>query len=57
MTKQEVYGAIESIARGQGFYGSLLERLNAVSEETANEFLDRFAECKDMIDVIMLLEG
>ena len=57
MTRQEVYGAIETMASNQGFYGRLLERLNEVSEETANSFLDGFTDCKDMIDVIMLLEG
>ena len=57
MTRQEVYGAIESMASNQGFYGRLLERLGEVSEETATEFLDSFTECKDIIDVIMLMEG
>ena len=57
MSGNEVYAIIESMAVSQGFYGRLLERLNEVSEETANEFLDGFADCKDMIDVIMLMEG
>ena len=57
MTRKEVYGAIESMASNQGFYGRLLARLNEVSEETANEFLDGFADCKDMIDVMMKMEG
>ena len=56
MTRQEVYGAIETMAVSQGFYGRLLERINDVSEETANGFLDSFADCKDMIDVIMQIE-
>ena len=57
MTRQEVYGAIENMADSQGFYGRLLERINDVSEETRLQFLDSFADCKDMLDVIMLLEG
>ena len=57
MTRKEVYGFIESMAVSQGFYGRLLSRLNEVGEDAANEFLDSFADCKDMIDVIMLLEG
>lgn len=57
MTRQEVYGFIESMAASQGFYGRLLSRLNEVGEDLANEFLDSFTDCKDMIDVIMLLEG
>ena len=57
MTRKEVYGVIESMAASQGFYARLLNRLNEVGEDLANEFLDSFADCKDMIDVIMLLEG
>ena len=41
----------------QGFYARLLNRLNEVGEDVANEFLDSFTDCKDMLDVIMLLEG
>ena len=57
MTRKEVYGFIESMAVSQGFYARLLNRLNEVGEDVANEFLDSFADCKDIIDVIMLLEG
>ncbi len=57
MTRKEVYGFIESMAVSQGFYGRLLSRLNEVGEDSANEFLDGFTDCKDMIDVIMKMEG
>ena len=57
MSGNEVYAIIEMMASSQGFYGRLLERLNEVSEETANGFLDSFSDCKDIIDVIMVLEG
>ncbi len=57
MTRQEVYGIIENLANGQGFYGRLLDSLNAVDEVTANGYLDSFADCNDMIDVIMEIEG
>ena len=56
MTRKEVYERIEMMASSQGFYGQLLSQLNEVSEETANEFLDSFANCKDIIDVIMQIE-
>ena len=45
------------MAASQGFYGRLLSRLNEVGEAAANEFLDSFADCKDMVDVIMAIEG
>ena len=57
MTRQEVYGVIESMAVSQGFYGRLLSRLEEVDEDVSNEFLDSFADCKDIIDVIMKMEG
>jgi hypothetical protein len=57
MSGNEVYAIIESLAASQGFYGRLLARLNEVGEDVANEFLDSFADCKDIIDVIMLIEG
>ena len=57
MTGKEVYSVIESLARSQGFYGRLLSRLSEAPEETANEFLDSFADCKDVVDVIMAMEG
>ncbi|MDD4391052.1 MAG: hypothetical protein PHW03_09725 [Eubacteriales bacterium] len=57
MSREEVYGIIETLANGQGFYARLLNRLNAVDKDVSNEFLDSFADCKDMIDVIMVIEG
>lgn len=57
MSGKEVYAIIEAMASSQGFYGRLLERLNEVPEETVNNFLDSFADCKDIIDVIMVIEG
>ena len=57
MTRQEVRESIASKAISQLFYRRLLQRLDEVSEETANEFLDRFADCKDVGDVLMLMEA
>ncbi len=56
MTREEVYRSIASKAVSQRFYERLLERLSEVSEDVANGFLDRFADCKDTTDVIMFLE-
>ena len=44
MTRKEVYSAFESMAVSQGFYRRLLGRLDEVSEETANEYLDSFTD-------------
>lgn len=57
MSREEVHGIIETLANGQGFYARLLNRLNAVDKDVSNEFLDSFADCTDIIDVVMLLEG
>ena len=57
MTREEVYMSIASKACNQHFYRRLLGWIDEVDEETANEFLDRFADCKDVGDVLMLMEG
>lgn len=57
MTGKEVYSVIETLASSQGFYGRLLSRLSEVPEETANDFLNGFADCKDIVDVIMTIKG
>ncbi len=57
MTRQEVRESIASKAVSQFFYRRLLKRLNEVDEDVANEFLDRFADCKDVGDVLMLMEA
>ena len=57
MTRQEVRESIASKAVSQFFYRRLLDRLNEVDEDVANEFLDRFADCKDVGDVLMLMEA
>ena len=56
MTRQEVYDVIKNMADLQGFYRQLLSRLNDADKDAANKFLDRFADCKDIIDVIMQME-
>lgn len=57
MTREEVYGSIASKACNQRFYRRLLGWIDEVDEETANGFLDSFADCNDVVDVLMLLEG
>ena len=56
MTRQDVLEAFESKAISQWFYRGLLDRLSEVSEETANKFFDRFADSKDVVDVLMLAD-
>lgn len=57
MTREEVYRSIASKACNQRFYRRLLGWIDEVDEETANGFLDSFADCNDVVDVLMLLEG
>ena len=57
MTRQEVRESIESKAVSQFFYRRLLGWIDEVDEETANGFLDSFADCNDVGDVLMLMEA
>lgn len=57
MTRQEVYSAFESKAVSQLFYRRLLGWIDEVDEETANGFLDSFADCNDVVDVLMFMEA
>lgn len=54
MTKKELKQLIESLAKSQGFYGRLLERLNDNPE--AWDYLEQ-QEFTDEIDFILWLES
>jgi hypothetical protein len=54
-----VFKTCRTFAPSQGFYGRLLrdlERLEAENEDLA-EFWEQFEDCKDVLDVVMKLEG
>ena len=57
MTRKQVKAEIRQLAKHQGFYGRLLEDLNEAPEEDQNAFYDQFADCKDIVDFIMTIEG
>ena len=57
MTREQVKAEIRQLANHQGFYGRLLEELNEAPEEDQNAFYDQFADCKDIVDFIMAIEG
>lgn len=54
-----VFKTCRTFAPSQGFYGRLLrdlEQLEAENEDLA-EFWAQFEDCKDVLDVVMVLEG
>lgn len=54
-----VFETCRTFAGSQGFYGRLLrdlEQLEAENEDLA-EFWEQFEDCKDVLDVVMKLEG
>lgn len=51
-------GVFGMLARSQGFYGRLLRDLNAreAAGEDLTPFFDQFKNCKDAVDVVMVVE-
>lgn len=62
MKRQEILEAIRLLARAQGFYGRLYERLLETQQEdydTYDEFMQALErlDFKDSLDLVMYLEG
>ena len=59
MSKKQVMNLIDTLAMSQGFYGRLgrsIREAEANGVDTAVWF-EQFADCKDIIDVILKIEG
>lgn len=57
MGREKVLEIIEGLAHSQGFYRRLLEALCMADEDEANDWLDQFGDCADVVDVVMRIEG
>jgi len=59
MNREEVMGVFHTLARSQGFYGRLIRNIEAREDagEDMSGFFGQFANCRDMVDVIMIVEG
>lgn len=57
MDREQVLEIIEDLAHSQGLYGRLLKALFMADEDDANEWLDQFGDCADVVDVVMRIEG
>ena len=57
MDREKVLEIIEGLAHSQGFYRRLLEALYMADEDEANDWLDQFGDCADVVDVVMRIEG
>lgn len=59
LTRKEIYEAIESLAKSQGFYARLLNRINGAEDEDRDVFFIKLEEqnFKDTVDLVLYLEG
>lgn len=59
MNREEVMGVFSMLAGSQGFYGRLIRDIEAREDagEDMSDFFGQFANCRDAVDVIMIVEG
>ena len=56
MAKKKVLGVFKMLARSQGFYGRLLSSIGYNGENVDDEFFEQFKNCKNAVDVVMMVE-
>lgn len=58
MARKEVMSVFETLAGSQGFYGRLLRNLRAAEANGTDltPFFAQFKNCKDAVDVVMVVE-
>lgn len=58
MTRNEVMNNIKMLACSQGFYGRMLRDIEEAEAngEDLTEFFEQFNDCKDPVDMILLIE-
>lgn len=60
MKEQQVVNIIRILSRSQGFYGRLLESLMEAKKndpDAYHGFLKQFKDCKDEVEVILMIEA
>lgn len=56
MKKRDVIKVFQLLARSQGSYGRLLSQIGRNGENAPDGFFEKFADCKDIVDVVMCVE-
>lgn len=56
MKKRDVIKVFRLLARSQGSYGRLLSQIGRNGENAPDGFFEKFADCKDIVDVVMCVE-
>lgn len=59
MTENQALNHIRQLSHSQGFYGRLLGALEEVREqnpEAYHEYLGQFKDCKDPVDMALMIE-
>ena len=60
MNEEEILNTVRSLARSQGFYGRLYERIMDLKKNNPDgyqKFINCYSGCKDEVDFVMALEG
>ena len=59
MKREEILNTFRQLAKGQGFYGRLLNSLEEADEESREAFLTELEEqdFKDPVDLVLYLEA
>ena len=63
MGEQKVLQIIRDLSKSQGFYGRVYEALmhnknsdNPIERGVYKEFMEQFKDCKDPVDVVLIIE-
>lgn len=63
MGEQKVLQIIKDLSKSQGFYGRVYEALlhnknssDPIERGVYKEFMEQFVNCKDPVDVVMIIE-
>lgn len=56
MAKKDVLKVFKMLARSQGSYGRILNVVGMDGENAPDGFFEQFKDCKDAVDVVMVVE-
>ena len=56
MSKSAVLNVFRMLASSKGFYGRLLNNIGWNGENVDDEWFEQFKDCKDSVDVVLVIE-
>lgn len=57
MSKSAVLNVFRMLASSQGLYGRLLADIGWNGENVDDGWFEQFKDCKDSVDVVLIIEG